>query len=68
MPSFTKDSKVCKRPINARSETANTSGMFCSALQARRWLVPCDAFYEWKAMADGKQPYAIEVVPGIRTG
>jgi putative SOS response-associated peptidase YedK len=21
--------------------------------------VPGDAFYEWKAMADGKQPYAI---------
>ena len=59
VPSFTKDLKACKRPINARSETAAASGMFRGALQARRCLVPCDAFYEWKAMADGKQPYAI---------
>ncbi len=45
VPSFTKDLKACKRPINARSETAATSGMFRGALQARRCLVPCDAFY-----------------------
>jgi putative SOS response-associated peptidase YedK len=59
VPHFTKDLKACKRPINARSETASTSGMFRSALAARRCLVPADAFYEWKAVADGKQPYAI---------
>ncbi len=33
--------------------------MFKAALAARRCLVPADAFYEWKAMPDGKQPYAI---------
>jgi putative SOS response-associated peptidase YedK len=59
VPHFTKDIKDCKRPINARSETAEISGMFRSALAARRCLVPADAFYEWKAVADGKQPYAI---------
>jgi putative SOS response-associated peptidase YedK len=59
VPHFTKDLKACKRPINARSETAASSGMFRGALAARRCLVPADAFYEWKAMADGKQPYAI---------
>ena len=47
------------RPINGRSETAATNGMFKAALATRRCLVPADAFYEWKATADGKQPYAI---------
>ena len=59
VPHFTADLKACKRPINARAETAATSGMFRGALAARRCLVPADAFYEWKAMAAGKQPYAI---------
>ena len=38
--------------------------MFRGALAARRCLVPADAFHEWKAMADGKQPYAIATVDG----
>jgi putative SOS response-associated peptidase YedK len=59
VPHFTKDLKACRKPINARSETAATSGMFRGALQSRRCLVPADAFYEWKGVADGKQPYAI---------
>jgi putative SOS response-associated peptidase YedK len=59
VPHFTTDLKACRQPINARSETVAQSGMFRGALQARRCLVPADAFYEWKAMADGKQPYAI---------
>jgi putative SOS response-associated peptidase YedK len=59
VPSFTKDLKACKRPINARSETAATSGMFRSALKSRRAIAVADAFYEWKAVPDGKQPYAI---------
>jgi putative SOS response-associated peptidase YedK len=59
VPHFTKDLKACERPINARSETAASSGMFRGALASRRCLVPADAFYEWRAMADGKQPYAI---------
>jgi len=59
VPHFTKDLKAARKPINARSETAAGSGMFRGALASRRCLVPADAFYEWKAMADGKQPYAI---------
>jgi putative SOS response-associated peptidase YedK len=38
--------------------------MFRGALTARRCLVPADAFYEWKAMADGKQLYAIARADG----
>ena len=59
VPHFTKDLKAARKPINARSETVASSGMFRSALAARRCIVPADAFYEWRAMADGKQPYAI---------
>ena len=59
VPHFTKDLKAALRPINARAETAATCGMFRGALAARRCLVPADAFYEWRTMADGKQPYAI---------
>ncbi len=64
MPHFTKDLNACKRPINARSETVLTSGMFRGALAARRCLLPADAFYEWKALADEKQPYAIARTDG----
>jgi len=64
VPHFTKDLKACKRPINARAETIATSGMFRGALASRRCLVPADAFYEWKAMPDGKQPYAIARTDG----
>ncbi len=59
VPHFTKDLKTARKPINARSETAAGSGMFRGALAARRCLVPADSFYEWRAMPDGKQPYAI---------
>ena len=59
LPYFTKDPVHAKRPINARAETVATSGMFKSAFARRRCIVPADAFYEWKPVEGGKQPYAI---------
>jgi putative SOS response-associated peptidase YedK len=59
LPYFTQDPTRARRPINARAETVATSGMFRSAFSKRRCLVPADAFYEWKTMQGGKQPYAI---------
>ncbi len=38
--------------------------MFRAALAKGRCLVPTDAFYEWKAMPDEKQPYAIARADG----
>lgn len=64
LPNFIKDSVHAKRPINARAETVNTSGMFRSAFAKRRCLVPANAFYEWKVIDGGKQPYAIARVDG----
>jgi putative SOS response-associated peptidase YedK len=59
VPSFTKDLKAARKPINARAETVGSSGMFKMAVAKRRCLVPASAFYEWKATLDGKMPYAI---------
>ena len=59
LTSWTKDPVKAQRPINARCETVATSGLFRGAYKARRCIVPADAFYEWKAVEGGKQPYAI---------
>ena len=64
VPFFTKDVKKAQRPFNARSETAPSSSVFREAFRRRRCIVPCDAFYEWQAVADGKQPYAIARADG----
>ena len=58
LPYFTKDAKAARRPINARAETVTTSGMYRGAFARRRCLVPAAAFYEWKVIEGGKQPYA----------
>ena len=58
IPSWTK-AKPKLAPINARCETAATSGMFRQALDRRRCLIPADGFYEWKGAKPPKQPYFI---------
>lgn len=64
VPSWTKDLKAARKPINARAETVATSGMFRDAFASRRCLVPAALFYEWQALPDGKQPYAIARADG----
>jgi putative SOS response-associated peptidase YedK len=59
IPYWAKDRKIAWRTINARGETVKTSAAFKSAYVKRRCLVPADAFYEWKKIGKGKQPYAI---------
>jgi putative SOS response-associated peptidase YedK len=51
VPAFTKTLKEARKPINARSETAATSGMFRAAFAKRRCIVPASAFYEWRAVS-----------------
>ncbi|HLL91095.1 MAG TPA: SOS response-associated peptidase [Tepidisphaeraceae bacterium] len=57
IPSWT-TGKPKAKPINARAETAATSGMFKRAFESRRCLVPADGFYEWLTLDDPprKQP------------
>ncbi|MEA3642421.1 MAG: SOS response-associated peptidase [Lamprobacter sp.] len=47
------------RMINARAETVASKPAYRAAFRERRCLIPADAFYEWQAGADGKQPFAI---------
>ena len=59
IPSWADDASSSARTINARSETAAEKPSFRDAFRERRCLVPADAFYEWKKVPRGKQPYAI---------
>jgi putative SOS response-associated peptidase YedK len=44
VPSWTKG-KPKLAPINAKAETAPTTGMFRKAFSQRRFLIPADGFY-----------------------
>src|SRR5581483_5461911 len=50
-------------PINARSETAATSGLFRDSLARWRCLVPASGFFEWQAIpgAKSKLPHHIRL-------
>jgi putative SOS response-associated peptidase YedK len=63
-PYFTKDLKKDRKPINARSETIATSGMFREAFAKRRCLVPAQVYYEWRDDPEGKTPFAVARVDG----
>jgi putative SOS response-associated peptidase YedK len=64
VPYFTKDLKKARKPINARSETVATSGMFREAFAKRRCLVPAPVYYEWRDDPEGKTPFAVARVDG----
>ena len=64
VPYFTKDLKMSRKPINARSETMAKSGMFREAFAKRRCLVPAPIYYEWRDDPEGKTPFAVARVDG----
>jgi len=60
IPSWAKElPKV--RPINAKSETVSSNGMFRRAFRSSRCLIPADGFYEWQGKKPPKQPYFIHM-------
>ncbi len=61
IPSWVKDTQELQHPINAKAETAAIKPMFSHAYRKSRVLVPADAFYEWQAIADVKQPWLIHL-------
>jgi putative SOS response-associated peptidase YedK len=61
VPHWADDPAIGNRMINARSEGVGEKPAFRSAFKSRRCLVPADAFYEWKKLSKGKQPYAIRM-------
>lgn len=66
VPQWMKDPRGGHRPINAKSETVATNGMFRDAYRTQRALLPVDGFFEWQVNEDaqGKQPYAIAMKSG----
>lgn len=67
VPHWAKDIGIGNRLINARAEGVAVKPSFRQAFAKRRCLIPADAFYEWRAPADGKgpkQPYAIRMADG----
>lgn len=51
--------KTKRSVINARAETVHQKPMFKNALHQRRILIPVTAYYEWRPVANSKQPYCI---------
>lgn len=68
IPSWVRDPADIGHPINAKAETVAIKPMFRHAFRKSRVLVPADAFYEWKPVAGGKQPYAIRLRDGSPMG
>jgi putative SOS response-associated peptidase YedK len=66
VPYWAKDIKIGARCINAMAETVTSKPAFRDAFaRGQRCIVPVDAFYEWKKIRDGKQPYAIVSADGL---
>jgi putative SOS response-associated peptidase YedK len=61
IPSWSKDSKMAARTINARAETLAQKPSFRSAFKRRRCLILADGFYEWKKTETKKQPYYFQL-------
>lgn len=61
IPSWSKDSKMAARTINARAETLAEKPSFRSAFKRRRCLIIADGFYEWKKVETKKQPYYFQL-------
>jgi putative SOS response-associated peptidase YedK len=64
IPHWSKEPQTAYSTINARAETVAVKPAFRLAFQRRRCLIAADAYYEWKALAHGKQPYAIQMQDG----
>jgi len=54
LPSWAKNPKASRRPINARAETVAGKPMFRERLRQRRCVVPIDGYYEWRTTSCGE--------------
>jgi putative SOS response-associated peptidase YedK len=64
LPSWTKNPKSSRRPINARAETVAEKPMFRDLLRERRCAVPIDGYYEWRTTSSGKVPFWFHLKSG----
>lgn len=60
LPSWAKDASMAAKLTNARAETVAEKRSFRSAYRHRRCIVPASGFFEWQALASGKQPYYLQ--------
>jgi putative SOS response-associated peptidase YedK len=59
---WSKPLKQLPATFNARSDGVETKPMYRDAFKKRRCVIPISGFYEWRQMADGKQPFFISGV------
>ncbi|WP_145947547.1 SOS response-associated peptidase [Paenibacillus sp. Y412MC10] len=64
VPSWTKDSSMGSKMINARSETLADKPAYKLPFARKRCLIPADGFYEWMKTDSGKVPYRITLRGG----
>jgi putative SOS response-associated peptidase YedK len=68
IPSWAREKSVGNRMINARAETLAERPAFRVAFRRRRCVVLADGWYEWQAVASGKQPWFIHSRDGAPMG
>jgi putative SOS response-associated peptidase YedK len=61
IPSWSKDTSIGARLINARSETVTEKPSFRGAFKQRRCIIPADGFYEWQKADGKKQPFFFQM-------
>ena len=64
IPSWSKETRIGYRLINARCETLGEKPSFRAAFQKRRCLIVADGFYEWEKTTTGKQPHYFSMANG----
>lgn len=64
IPHWWKQEKPPTFTINARLEEAAGKPMWRDAMRRSRCLLPAEGWYEWQALAGGKQPYYLHRTDG----
>jgi putative SOS response-associated peptidase YedK len=64
IPSWSKDSSIASKLINARAETVSEKPSFREAFKRRRCLIAADGYYEWKKQPGKKQPFYFRLESG----
>lgn len=64
LPAWSREPQLRYATINARAETVAEKPAYRQAFRQRRCLIPADGFYEWRKLADRKQPYYIGMEDG----
>ena len=68
IPHWAKEKSIGARMINARAETLTEKPSFRVAYRRRRCLIVASGYYEWQALAGGKQPWFISPADGAPFG